>query len=137
MPSRSKSHRLSGPVRARLLSVLIAALFCLVSTRAHAAAPFCDPSGASAIAPIPVLPNATGDLEAPKNCDDSPHAATDVTKPRHDSPNAERGVDVPDRAIVTPGSLPDVQSARTPGPDRVDSLHLPGHTLEVFRPPRA
>jgi hypothetical protein len=131
------SRCLSHPVRARLLAVLVATLFCLVSPLAHAAAPLCDPSGASIAAPIPVLPNATGDLEAPKNCDDAPHAATDVTKPRHDSPNAERGVDVPDRVVVTPASLPDVLSVRTPRPDRGDSLHLPGHTPEVFRPPRA
>jgi hypothetical protein len=117
--------------------VLCVVALTLLCPRAHAAAPLCDPSGASMPAPIPVLPNATGDLVAPKGCDDQAHELLDLVKPNRGDAPVARGVDVPDRVVVAPPVWPKAAGAKIPRPSRASVPDLPGHSLPVYRPPRA
>jgi hypothetical protein len=88
-------------------------------------------------APIPVLPNATGDLVAPKGCDDATHGFLDLAKPnRGDAPSA-RPFDVPDRLVATLLVWPKSAGTKVPRPARASIPDLPGHSLPVYRPPRA
>jgi hypothetical protein len=116
--------------------MLCAVALALVSPRALAAAPMCDPSGASVVAPIPVLPNATGVLAEPKGCGDSSRDGVDVSRPGRHAPLAQRTLDPPDRVIVVPATLPEVRGVRLPRPEASVHLALPGFTTSVYRPPR-
>ncbi|HVU06091.1 MAG TPA: hypothetical protein VHE30_30280 [Polyangiaceae bacterium] len=130
--------RVRARVRARaqwLLSLCVALLALFAPRAALADAPLCDPSGASVAAPAPVLPNATGELVAPKSCDGSVKEILDVGQPNPDRPAVVRGMDVPDRVIATPGSLPRVLSKRLPRAERSQTLRLPGFAEPVYRPP--
>ena len=111
--------------------------FALVSPRAFAAAPMCDPSGASIVAPIPALPSSTGELSAPKGCDEPSHEWIETSGSRHDAPLAERSVDPPDRVIVVPATLPDPKGVSLPRPSATEGLRRPGFSTPVYRPPRA
>src|SRR5262245_18082237 len=70
----------------RLMALMVLAVVVLVSPRAHAVAPLCVPSAASMPAPVPAPPNATGDLVAPKNCDESGFSYLDASRPGRDAP---------------------------------------------------
>jgi hypothetical protein len=108
----------------------------LVSPRAFAAAPMCDPSGASVVAPIPVLPNATGVLTAPKSCHDVFHDGIDVSRRSSDKPLAQRSVEAPDRVIVVPATLPELPGVKLARPTASEAPALPGVSRLVYRPPR-
>jgi hypothetical protein len=88
-------------------------------------------------APVPVFPNATGDLVAPKGCDDPTHGALDLGKPTQRDAPAARLVDVPERVVATQLVWPKAAGTKIPQPDRASIPDLPGHTLPVYRPPRA
>src|SRR5260221_14215118 len=60
-----------------LARVALLACVLLVPRAALAAAPMCDPSGASMVAPVPAPPSATGDLVAQKSCETG-HDGMDV-----------------------------------------------------------
>ena len=125
--------------RSQRLTLLCAVALALFFPRvAFAAAPMCDPSGASIVAPAPALPNATGELVAPKGCDDTQRDGVDVSKTGPRVPLMKRVVDPPPR-IAAPSSF--VMSARAgvrmPRPDVAVDAARPGHSTEVFRPPRA
>lgn len=88
-------------------------------------------------APTPVLPNATGDLVAPKGCDDQAHELLDLVKPGRGDAPVVRTVDVPDRVVASPPVWPKTGGTKLPRPDRASTPDLPGHSLPVYRPPRA
>jgi hypothetical protein len=123
--------------RVQRLATMAAAVLWLVSPRAFAAAPLCDPSGASMVAPPPALPSVTGDLVAPRPCDDLGHDWVDNVHPAREMPKAQRSVEPPDRVVVVPVALPDQKGVKLPRPDATRSPALPGFSASVYRPPRA
>src|SRR5215471_16152185 len=111
------SFRRQRPV-GRWWTVLCALAMALVAPRsAFAAAPMCDPSGASAIAPIPAPPASDGELSAPKAC--SSHDALQVGQSRDGSPLVERTPDVPERIAVAVPKLPRIAGRLLACPDTV------------------
>lgn len=117
--------------------MLCAVALSLLAPRARAAAPLCDPSGASMPAPMTVLPNATGDLVAPKSCEDTTHGFFDLGKLAKENVPSARNVDVPDRLMARAPAWPKAVGDEIPRPDRASIPDLPGHSIPVYRPPRA
>jgi hypothetical protein len=124
--------------RAHRLAVLCALAIVILSPRAHAVAPMCDPSGASVAAPPPALPNATGELAAPINCDDAEAALDfgDAAKPTRDTPPPVRASSTLDRMMPAAFVWPDLRGELVPQP----ATEVPEPRFEfsdpVYRPPR-
>jgi hypothetical protein len=132
-------NRLSrvGTRQAHRLALLCAVAVALLSPGAFAAAPMCDPSGASIVAPIPALPNATGNLTAPKACDDSVRNGVDAPHAGRHAPPVERVVDRPNRVVGAMFTLPSPKGTTLPPPDAIETPNLSAHRTSVYRPPRA
>lgn len=129
---------LAAARRAHRLAMLLVVAFALVSPRAFASAsPMCDPSGASMIAPIPVLPNATGELTAPKSCDDASRAFVGVDSSRRDAPSVERSVQPPERLVAVAFAVPRQKGVLVPPLEAAKAALPAGHGTSVYRPPRA
>jgi hypothetical protein len=129
---------LSAARRAQRLAMLLAVAFALLSPRAFAmAVPMCDPSGASVIAPLPVLPNATGELAAPKSCDDASRGFVDADTSRRDAPSVQSITPVPERLVAAAFSVPRQKGVLMPRPDSSSDAPPSGHGASVYRPPRA
>jgi hypothetical protein len=123
--------------KAHGFALLCAVAFALVSPRALAAAPMCDPSGASVVAPIPVLPNATGVLNAPKSCHDPLHDdGIDVSRSGSHKPLAQRSLQAPDLVIVVPATFATPSGVKLGRPLASEMPALPGVSNLVYRPPR-
>jgi hypothetical protein len=122
----------------RRLSVWCAfALVFVVPRLSHAAAPFCDPSGMSMVAPVPALPTQTGELRAPaSSCDDLSRDFAAASRTRHDAPPAERVLTPTDRVLPSHLSFPEIKGTTLPAPTRAEEVVLPGHPRTVYRPPR-
>jgi hypothetical protein len=117
--------------------VLCALAVALIAPRsAFAAAPMCDPSGASAVAPIPALPTNTGELSAPKACE-SPHDGMQIGHGRQRSPVVRAAPDIPERVVVALPSLPRIAGRLIARPDSIALPYRPGFSDPVYRPPRA
>jgi hypothetical protein len=125
--------------RARCLGVLVAVASIVLSSRAFAAAPICDPSGASAVAPTPAPPNATGELVAPKSCDDVDAALVlaDSSKPAQDSSSAPRVTPAAPRVLPIDYAFPEAPGARQPVADVAPTVKRSAFADPVYRPPRA
>jgi hypothetical protein len=126
-----------GARKAHRLALLVAAALVLFCPRAFAVAPLCDPSAASIAAPIPTLPNATGELTAPPSCDDTSHGAFSADRSERDGPPMYRVTDVPDRVAATAFAMPGLKGVRAPRSDVERGLVLPGYSTPVYRPPRS
>lgn len=127
----------NAALRFRLTQLVWVLGLVLMSPRAFAMAPMCDPSGASVAAPAPAPPSHTGDLVAPKGCpdlDDSGFVAPPRTGEK--SPAVQPPLDPPDRVLPTLSPLPSLHGTRTPRPEGETTLPRPGHGDPVFRPPR-
>jgi hypothetical protein len=123
--------------RGGALGILVAIAVALLSPRAFAVAPMCDPSGASVPAPIPAPPYATGDLTAPRNCDDTPWSGVDVARPGHSEvPPKVRAWNLPDHVLPTPFEWAPLRGTVLPRADAVLPPHRPGFSEPVYRPPR-
>jgi hypothetical protein len=124
--------------RARCLGVLVAFVSIILSPRAFAAAPMCDPSGASIAAPTPALPNATGELVAPKSCDDSDAALVFAgsAKPARDTSSATRIAPSAPRVLPVAYVFPDCAGERLPVVSIRPPEIRPGFSDPVYRPPR-
>lgn len=136
MHTRSRITVLPGQ---RTLSLLLLALVVLFAPGAHAhtVAPLCDPSAASMPAPIPAPPSHTGDLVAPKTCDDSDLALFDATRPGQNSPPPELRSAPPDRVLPTGNHWGAPVATFVAAPCKVTAPHRPGYPPSVFRPPCA
>jgi hypothetical protein len=129
---------LAAAHRARRFAMLFAVAFALMSPRAFAVAvPMCDPSGASMIAPLPVLPNATGELAAPKSCGDTSHGFVDADGSRRDAPSLQGITPVPERLVAVAFAVPRQKGVLVPRPDSSSDALPSGHGASVYRPPRA
>jgi len=115
--------------------MMVLALVVLVAPRAHAVAPLCDPSAASMPAPVPAPPNATGDLVAPKDCDESGFSAAAAPRPTHDAPAPDWRTPPPDRALPNGIHWENPESSAEACPPKVPELHRPGYPPPVYRPP--
>jgi hypothetical protein len=135
---RARAYRLVLASAARRLTVWCAfALVFALPRLSHAAAPFCDPSGASMIAPVPALPNQTGELRAPPtNCDETTRDFVAASRTRHDVPAAERILTPPERVLPTRLAFPEIHGSVIPVPPAPDDIALPGHPHSIYRPPR-
>jgi hypothetical protein len=127
----------AGASKAQRVAVLVAAALVLFCPRAFAAAPLCDPSAASIAAPIPALPNATGELTAPPSCDDNGRGAFSAPRSERDAPALDRLTDVPDRVAAAAFALPALKGALVPRPGPERGPVLPGYSIPVYRPPRS
>jgi hypothetical protein len=115
---------------------MLCALACiLVTPAARAAAPLCDPSGMSAVAPVPALPSATGEMSAPEDCDSAHTPFADKGAPQRDQQPIQSLWQLPDRAVPAPFEFPEQAGSVLPAPSRGEELRLPGHVPGVFRPP--
>ena len=113
------------------------ALVVVLPRLSYAAAPFCDPSGASMVAPVPALPTQTGELRAaPTNCDDTTRDFVAASRTRHDAPAAERVLTPPERVLPTRLAFPELHGSVIPVPPAPDHIALPGHPHSIYRPPR-
>jgi hypothetical protein len=121
--------------RHRALSLVVLALVVFLSPRAHAVAPMCDPSAASVPAPVPAPPNATGDLVAPKTCDDPSLAFFDASRPAQDSPPPDWRSSPPDRVLPTAFGWGEPSAALAACPPKVLAPDRPGYAPPVYRPP--
>ena len=120
----------------RWWTVLCALAVALIAPRsAFAAAPMCDPSGASAVAPIPALPTNTGELSAQK-CE-SQQDAMQVGHGRQRSPLAPSVPDLPERVVAAFPTLPRIAGRLVACPDSAALPRRPGFSDPVYRPPRA
>jgi hypothetical protein len=121
----------------RSLALVVLALVVLVAPAAHAhtVAPMCDPSAASMPAPIPAPPSNTGDLVAPKSCEDFDGSLFDASRPGHDSQAPELRSSAPDRALPTGISWGVPPATVLACPASVQAPHLPGFPQPVYRPP--
>jgi hypothetical protein len=104
---------------------------------ALAAAPMCDPTAASVVAPIPALPSNTGELNVPRNCETQGMDAMDVGRMHRNAPLAEQAPQLPDRIVVTPIRLPELTGRVTGRPEASELPCRPGFRIPVYRPPRA
>ena len=118
----------------RALALVVLAAVVLLSPRAHAVAPMCDPSGASVPAPVPAPPNATGDLVAPKTCDDPSLAFFDTSRPGQDSPPDWRS-SPPDRVLPAGLGWGEPRAVVAACPSKVLTIERPGYSPPVYRPP--
>src|SRR6185436_11005245 len=107
--------------RQRWWAVLWSAVAALCLPRAAwAAAPMCDPTGASVVAPIPALPSNTGELTAPRSCETSGTDAMDVGRTRRSAPLAQQAPQIPDRIVATPIKLPELAGQLVGRPARAE-----------------
>lgn len=132
-----------GSARKRWQKVLCARLACIVSliavmlsvAEAHASvAPMCDEAGASAPAPIPALPNQTGELRAFSSCRGTSVA---LSVPAEERPSVDLNIQWSQRAL--PGSLAWAapRGVGQPAP-AAERLVMPvGFGRSIYRPPRA
>src|SRR2546426_839602 len=95
----------------------------------------CDPSAASMPAPVPAPPNATGDLVAPKNCDDPGLAFLDTSRPGRDSPPSDWRSSAPDRALPTGALWGEPRAVVAARPSKVPLFERPGYSPPIYRPP--
>jgi len=95
----------------------------------------CDPSAASMPAPVPAPPNATGDLVAPKTCDDPSLVFLDASRPGKDTPPSDWRSAPPDRALPTAVSWGEPRPFVADCPSKVSAIERPGFSLPVYRPP--
>jgi len=134
--NRFRSGFRCQPRVGRWWTVLCALAVALIAPRsAFAAAPMCDPSGASAVAPIPALPTNTGELSAQKPCE-SQQDALQVGHGRR-SPVVQSTPDLPERVVAALTTLPRLAGRLLACPDSNTLPHRPGFSDPVYRPPRA
>ena len=132
----SNRFRLSFRCQQRWWTVLCALAVALIAPRsAFAAAPMCDPSGASAVAPIPALPTNTGELSAQK-CE-SQQDVLQVGHGRQRSPLLIGTTDLPERVVAALPTLPRLAGRLVARPDPTALPRRPGFSDPVYRPPRA
>lgn len=135
--NRFRSGFRSQPRVGRWWTVLCALAVALIAPRtAFAAAPMCDPSGASAVAPIPALPTNTGELSAQKPCE-SQQDGMQVGHSRRGSPLAQGATDLPERVVAATPKLPRIAGRLVACPAPSALPHRPGFSDPVYRPPRA
>jgi len=118
-----------------VLALAVVALAILVSPRAQAMAPMCDPSAASMPAPVPAPPYATGDLVAPKACDDPSLAFLDASRPGRDSPPPDWRSSPPDRVLPVGDYWGEPRAVIAACPSKVSAIERPGYSEPVYRPP--
>ena len=138
---RDFDHGPSRMIRSFVWGLCLAILLFGART-ARAAAPMCDETASSRIAPPPVLPIRDVKLEAGSPCDIAPFGDAPVTvAPIHSrgplNPAADSAA-VATEAWVRPSDaridLP--SSQRSDAPLDVSATAKPGFTPGVFRPPR-
>jgi hypothetical protein len=122
----------------QLLEVLIVLGSLLVASdaRAMTVAPMCDEVGASVAAPIPALPNATGELRAYNACD-HPDDVLRAVPSSNGRASFERAFDPGQRAFGALFTWSPPPSATLPiaKPDRVPVALE--HRRCIYRPPKA
>jgi hypothetical protein len=133
-PSRFRKR----PAVGRWAAILSALCLALLAPKiARAAAPMCDPSGMSVVAPIPALPSITGELTAQKSCESPLRDEMRVGTSRHDKPLVRTPQDVPDRIVATPKTLPCTLGRLAERPEAALMALPAGHARDVYRPPRS
>ena len=124
---------------ARLFVTFAAALAVwAVATPARAAAPMCDPRGATGIAPAPQLqqPQTSLDVAAPdEDCGDVTAVTTTLDHGRAPEPVPPRAAQDPVVASMTPAALP-APLAGTFARDGMTGSERAGARSRVDRPPR-
>jgi hypothetical protein len=135
MPPRTRTRIGLFARRSFALTVLALVVLAAPAAHAHAVAPLCDPSAASVPAPIPAPPSDTGDLVAPKTCDDPDWDLFDASRPGHDSPLPELRSSPPDRVLPTGIGWGAPRATVVACPTSVQPLRLPGYRQPVYRPP--
>lgn len=120
---------------AAILSALCLAL--LAPKSAHAAAPMCDPSGMSVVAPIPALPSVTGELTAQKSCESPVQDEMRVGSSHDNKPLVQTPPDDPDRIAAAVPALPRLAGREVERPEAALMTLPSGHARDVYRPPRS
>jgi hypothetical protein len=86
-------------------------------------------------APVPALPNATGEMSAPDDCGDAPIPFAAAGSSQREQPPLQRVWELPERVVPSPFVFPEVTSVVTPIPDAATVPSLLAHALGVYRPP--
>src|SRR5688572_28356359 len=112
----------------------LGSLLVTAEARAIVVAPMCDEVGASVPAPIPALPNATGELRA-ASCDDMVESLR-AAPPGPERAGFERAFDPGQRVLDAMFTLAQLPSRTLPiaEPDRPPVVA--DHFESVYRPPR-
>ncbi len=122
-----------------LLALAAAFAVCAIATPAFAAAPICDPHGATGIAPAPQLqqPETSIDLGlTPEECDAFTVTATTFEDGRAPEPTPPSAGQEPVVESVVPAIAP-AASAGCVGREETDGHVRAGERVRVDRPPRA
>jgi hypothetical protein len=86
-------------------------------------------------APVPAPPNDTGDLVAPRNCDDAGFVYLDASRPGRDAPPPEWRSPTPDRVLPAGTNWGDPAGTLAACPSKESEPDRPGYSHPVYRPP--
>jgi hypothetical protein len=115
------------------LAVAITAF--IVASPARAAAPLCDPRGATVLAPAPQLQEIPTSIDVDMSDDCLDQALSEKAMTPGHAPTFELQAPDPGATLVTPHVLPPSESFLLP-PPRDDSRPRDGVTTLLERPPR-
>ena len=123
----------------RLIQVLVSLTLLLTAADAAAipiVAGMCDPVGASAPAPAPVMPSRGGAIDVLEDCEQL-FSGFGEERPGEDTAALDTATDGPQPAPLTSFTLLRPVGVRARAPGVVRGATTPGHAAGVYRPPRA